>query len=133
MTQYAFGAGRKHRTRPRYDQTSPQAVAICDGCGFRVQHNHLREQRDYRGGSTPVGLGIWVCASCQDVPQPYFARQLLRPDPVPVRNPRPDFNPSYDILAQNNDHIISQDDKGIVTQGGSDGGIAEVTEEHGFG
>ncbi len=88
--QYSFGAGRKHRTQPRFDASNPKAIAICDGCGFLVQHEHLREQKDYRGGSTPVGLGIWVCATCEDKPQPYFRRQLLRPDPVPVQHPRPD-------------------------------------------
>jgi hypothetical protein len=131
--QYAFGQGRKRRTKPRFDQRDPHAIAICDGCGFLVQHNHLREQRDYRGGSTPVPLGIWVCASCQDQPQPYFARQLLRPDPVPVRNPRPDYNPSNDILTQGGDNILAQDGGDIVTQAGSDGGIAAVTEDNNGG
>ncbi len=131
--QYSFGAGRKHRTRPRFSASDPQALAICDGCGFLVQHNHLREQKDYRGGSTPVGLGTWVCASCQDMPQPYFSRQLLRPDPVPVRNPRPDYNPRYDILAQDGSSIIAQDGGDILTQGGSDGGIAAVTEDNNGG
>lgn len=88
--QYAFGRGKKHRTGPEFDSKSPRAIAICDGCGFLVQHDHLREKTDYRGGSTPVGLSLFVCASCDDVPQPYFGRLLLRPDPVPVRRPRPD-------------------------------------------
>ena len=88
--QYAFGKGRKHRTAPKFDAHNPKAVAICDGCGFLVQHEHLREKKDYRGGTVPVGLSLYVCASCDDVPQPYFSRLLLRPDPVPVRNPRVD-------------------------------------------
>lgn len=129
MTQYSFSGSRNRRTAPRFSASDPRAIAICDGCGFLVQHNHLREQKDFRGGSTPVGLGIWVCASCQDQPQPYFSRQLLRPDPVPVRNPRPDFNPSNDILTQDGDRILAQDGDGIVTQAGNDIGIAGVTEE----
>ena len=88
--QYAFGQGRKRRTQPEFDAKNPRAVAICDGCGFLVQHTHLREKKDYRGGTVPVGLGIYVCASCDDVPQPYYRRLLLRADPIPVRNPRPD-------------------------------------------
>lgn len=88
--QYAYGRGKKHRTGPEFDAKDPRAIAICDGCGFLVQHTHLREKKDYRGGSTPVGLKLYVCASCDDVPQPYYSRLLLRPDPVPVRNPRPD-------------------------------------------
>lgn len=90
--QYAFGRGKKYRTQPKFDAKSPQGVAICDGCGFIVQNAHLREKKDYRGGSVPVGLGIWVCASCDDMPQPYYSRLLLRPDPVPLKHPRPDSN-----------------------------------------
>jgi hypothetical protein len=88
--QYGFGRGRKHRTQPEFDAKNPQGIAICDGCGFLVQHTHLREKKDYRGGTVPVGLGIYVCASCDDVPQPYYRRLLLRADPIPLRNPRPD-------------------------------------------
>lgn len=88
--QYGFGRGRKHRTQPEFDAKNPQGIAICDGCGFLVQHTHLREKKDYRGGTVPVGLGLYVCASCDDVPQPYYRRLLLRADPIPLRNPRPD-------------------------------------------
>lgn len=88
--QYAYGKGRKRRQPPKFDARDPRGLAICDGCGFLVQHSHLREKMDYRGGAVPVGLGLRVCASCDDVPQPYYRRQLLRPDPVPLHNPRPD-------------------------------------------
>jgi hypothetical protein len=88
--QYAHGQGKKRRTKPKFDAKNPQGIAICDGCGFLVQHSHLREKKDYRGGTTPVGLSLMVCASCDDVPQPYYRRLLLKPDPVPLLNPRPD-------------------------------------------
>lgn len=88
--QYAYGQGRKHRSQPQFDNKSPRGLAICDGCGFMVQHTQLREKKDYRGGSVPVGLSLQVCASCDDVPQPYYRRLLLKPDPVPLQNPRPD-------------------------------------------
>ena len=115
--QYAYGRGRKRRTQPKFDAHDPRAIAICDGCGFLVQHSHLREKKDYRGGSVPVGLGVWVCASCDDVPQPYYRRQLLRPDPVPVRNPRPDYNPTYYILDEDGiQRIISQDDEPLIQE-----------------
>ena len=107
--QYAFGRGRKFRTQPKFDAKNPFGIAICDGCGFLVQHKHLREKKDYRGGSVPVGLGLYVCASCDDVPQPYYRRQLLRPDPVPLRNPRPDYNPTWYILDEDNVQIIAQE------------------------
>jgi hypothetical protein len=88
--QYGFGRGKKHRTQPDFDAKSPRGLAICDGCGFMVQHTELRQKKDNRGGSVPVGLSLRVCASCDDVPQPYFSRLLLRADPIPLKNPRPD-------------------------------------------
>ena len=115
--QYGFGRGKKHRTQPTFDAKSPRGLAICDGCGFMVQHSHLREKKDYRGGSVPVGLGLYVCASCDDVPQPYYSRLLLRPDPVPLRNPSPDYNPSYFVLDENGiQRIVAQDDKPIIQE-----------------
>ncbi len=129
MTQYAFGQGRKHRTRPRFDAHNPQAIAQCDGCDFQVQHNTLREQYEYRGGSAPVPTGVWKCPSCIDVPQPYFSRQLLKPDPVPVRNPRPDYNPTTYVLTEDGTGVVATEaDEPVVTQPGTDGGIADVTE-----
>lgn len=88
--QYAHGKGRKRRTQPKFDAHNPRGLAICDGCGFMVQHLELREKKEYRGGAVPVGTGLRVCASCDDIPQPYYRRLLLRPDPVPLLNPRPD-------------------------------------------
>ena len=116
--QYAHGRGRKRRKQPEFDAHNPRAIAICDGCGFLVQHNHLRERKDYRGGAVPVGLGIMVCASCDDVPQPYYRRQLLRPDPVPVQKPRPDYDtpPRY-ILDENGImRLITEIDEPIITE-----------------
>lgn len=115
--QYAHGKGRKRRTKPRFDPKDPRGIAICDGCGFLVQHSHLREKKDYRGGTTPVGLSLMVCASCDDVPQPYYRRLLLKPDPVPLRNPRPDYNPTNYILDENGVmRIVAQDDQPIIQE-----------------
>lgn len=113
--QYAFGRGRKYRTQPKFDARDPRAIAICDGCGFLVQHSHLRMKKEYRGGSVPVPTGLMVCASCDDVPQPYFRRLLLRPDPVPVRNPRPDYNPTNYILDEDGTQIIAGENYDSVT------------------
>jgi len=51
--QYGFGRGKKHRTQPKFSAQSPQGLAICDGCGFMVQHSELRQKQDYRGGANP--------------------------------------------------------------------------------
>lgn len=115
--QYAFGKGRKKRGKPVFEANNPRAIAICDGCGFLIQHTELREKRDYRGGSAPVGLGIYVCASCDDVPQPYYRRLLLKPDPIPVQNPRPDYNPTYYVLGEDGvQRLVTEDDQPIIQE-----------------
>lgn len=83
--------GPRVRIKPGWTQ-DPVGFAICDGCGLPTMHNELRERMEYRGGMTPVGTGLQVCARCDDVPQAYFQLQVLRPDPVPLQNPRPDDN-----------------------------------------
>lgn len=78
------------------------AYALCDGCKFLTYHNDLREQMEYRGGTSPVGTGWLVCRNCYDTPNAQFAPPLLKPDPVPTRNPRPDDG---------------EDKRGLVTEG----------------
>lgn len=77
------------RRRYRFSRSNPEPRAVCDRCGFEVAHSELREQKEYRGGDAPVGTGVLVCGGCYDQPQPFFARPLVKNDPVPVRNPRP--------------------------------------------
>lgn len=83
---------RKYRQKVRIDKNSPEAVAMCQGCGFWVLNRDLVQAMDYRGGWSPVPTGLWVCATCDDVPQPYFQRQVLPADPYPVPNAFPDPN-----------------------------------------
>ena len=108
-------SGLKLRSRApiNIDVNNPRAVAVCDGCGMWTMHNSLVEKHDYRGGVTPVGLNLWVCGVCDDVPNPYFSKMVLGPDPVPVRNPRPEAYPANDpnkmlfICADYNTPIIT--------------------------
>lgn len=74
------------------------AQAQCDRCSWWVQRSSLMEQMEYRGGTSPVPTGIFVCAHCYDVPNPQGALnvEVLRQDPVPVMNPRPDQT-TYDL------------------------------------
>lgn len=101
---------RKYRERPIVSWRDPAALAICDGCGFLVNHRHLREKVQYRGGNSPEPTGLFVCATCDDVPQPYFKKQVLPPDPVPVINPRPDDqagkSSGYGYLTTNSDNSV---------------------------
>jgi hypothetical protein len=61
--QYGFGRGKKQRTQPTFDAKSPRGLAICDGCGFMVQHTELRQKKDYRGGSVPVSLSALLATT----------------------------------------------------------------------
>lgn len=89
QTQRNIRRGR--RPAPRFNAKNPEGLALCDGCSFLVNHVDLKKQMEYRGGAAPVWTGTMVCDRCLNVPQPYFQRQVLRPDPIPLVNPRPDI------------------------------------------
>lgn len=94
----------------------PVGFGICDGCGFAVMYSDLREKMEYRGGMTPVGTGLRVCGTCDDVPNPYFQLQVLRPDPVPLQNPRPDDHEICGVieLEDGNGGIELEDGSGLI-------------------
>lgn len=83
--------GTRKRIQPGWTD-NPKGFAICDGCGLPCMHDDLRPNMDFRGGMTPVPTGTMVCGRCADEPQAYFQKQVLRPDPAPLPNPRPDDN-----------------------------------------
>ncbi len=89
---------RRQRVLVHVDPKHPVGVAMCDGCGLWVNAPHLRQRMEYRGGWSPVGTGLWVCGACDDVPQPYYRRQVLGPDPVPLAHPRPDPSVTPPVL-----------------------------------
>lgn len=67
----------------------PQALGICDRCGFRYTHSHLRWQFDFRGPQLQ-NTRLLVCRRCEDVPQDQLRPIILPPDPMPIQNPRPE-------------------------------------------
>lgn len=110
-------SGLKLRSRApiNIDVKNPRSVAVCDGCGMWTMHDHLVEKREYRGGTTPVGTGLWVCGVCDDVPNPYFSKMVLAPDPVPIKNPRPEqalvgYSGYGYLVTENGDALVSNDD-----------------------
>lgn len=108
---------RRSRPAPRFDARDPRAIAICDGCGFLVQHEILREKQEYRGGLTPVGTGLYVCPRCDDVPNPFGQLQVLPPDPRPVTNPRPDTTPTWYLITENGDILTDENGDPFVVDG----------------
>lgn len=82
---YASRAGRA-----RTSMRNPRAHAICDRCGFRYNHDELRFQFDWAGTSL-INKQILVCQRCIDKPQQQLRAIILPADPVPIRNPRPEY------------------------------------------
>lgn len=81
--------GQRERIKPGWTY-DPVGFAICDRCGLSCMHSDLREDMQFRGGMAPEPTGLMVCGNCEDVPNAYFKKQVLRPDPEPLPTPRPD-------------------------------------------
>lgn len=86
---YPRGYVRQRKVAPR---AWGGAAAQCDRCSDWVEHSSLRDQLEYRGGTAPVPTGVWVCGRCWDEPNPQDSlnTQVLKQDPEPVMNARPD-------------------------------------------
>lgn len=88
-------------SRAAISRLHPRAIATCDRCGFRYNHDQLQWQLQWTGPHLQ-NLRILVCKSCLDVPQEQLRTIILPPDPVPIENPRPeqyvsDNNPNSPI------------------------------------
>ena len=69
---------------------SPRAFGTCDRCGIWYNLHKLKWQREW-AGTQLVNRGWLVCDGCLDEPNPQLKARLMPPDPVPVRNPRPEL------------------------------------------
>ncbi len=75
--------------RASVNSRSPVAHAICDRCGFRFNHPHLRWQYQWVGPRIQ-NVRQLVCQSCLDKPQEQLRTIVLPMDPVPIMNARPE-------------------------------------------
>lgn len=75
--------------RARTDPTYPQAHAICQRCGFRVNHVDLSWQYQFRGTKLQ-NIQLLVCQDCLDIPQEQLRVIIIPPDPLPIINARPE-------------------------------------------
>jgi hypothetical protein len=84
-------SGPWHPTgRGKVSQTNPQALAVCDRCGFTYNHVDLAWQYDWAGIQLQ-NKRILVCDTCLDIPQPNGQKTIIiPPDPLPIMNPRPE-------------------------------------------
>lgn len=62
----------------------PQALGICQRCGFMYNLVELRWQYDWKFSPRLFNQGIRVCESCLDIPQMSGRPFVLPPDPLPV-------------------------------------------------
>jgi hypothetical protein len=80
--------------RSRYtavDPYNPEAAGRCDRGGeIRRRSELLREMR--WAGNNLVPTGFFCCREHIDPPNPQDRIPMIGPDPVPVRDPRPDID-----------------------------------------
>lgn len=118
--------------RAKVSSRNPRAFAICDRCGFLMNHVNLQWQYDWAGASL-INKRMLVCNECNDVPQSQLRAIVVPADPVPIQNPRiQDYataetntratsgqnaiNLKTGIPVVNGDTRITEDDKVRVTQ-----------------
>lgn len=87
MGGYPSGA----RGRATVDPRRPQAWGICDRDGFRHNRRDLRWQYQWQG-ATIQNQRILVCQRCYDELQEQLRAYAVPPDPIPIRDPRPDLS-----------------------------------------
>lgn len=81
----SFKYGKYTKITPR----KPKAVGTCDYTGFLVRHRDLIQQMEYRGNGL-AWTGYWVYKDFADKPNPQNQAKVIKPDPVPIRNARPE-------------------------------------------
>ena len=67
----------------------PRAFGVCDACGFWFNHHKLRYAVEWQGTQL-VNLRFLVCERCWDKPNDQLRAKIVPPDPVPIRDPRPE-------------------------------------------
>ena len=76
--------------RARISARRPEALAICQRCGFMYNLSDLQWQWDWQRGPRLFNLRIQVCETCLDIPQESGRTIVLPPDPIPVKYPVPE-------------------------------------------
>lgn len=107
-----FPSGAKGRAR--VDPRNPAAYAICDRTGFRVQHNTLRWQFEWQGAQLQ-NRRILVRPESLDEPNPHLRAYSPPPDPIPIRNPRPDMS---DMVSSWTPYLTDEDGNLITDEFG---------------
>lgn len=106
--------------RARVSASRPQALAICDDCGFTFNLVDLRPRVQWAGVKLQT-FNMLVCRTCWDVPQEQLRTIIIPPDPIPVLNPRPErystIVPSFVATESSifaGDDIATEDGKTLI-------------------
>jgi hypothetical protein len=77
------------RARPKYsvDPENPNALGVCDRCGFLYNHKKLSRVVEWQGKHLR-SIALLVCETCLDKQQLHTI--LIPNDPVPIMDPRPE-------------------------------------------
>lgn len=108
---------RRPHGRAFVDPSNPQAFAVCDRCGF--WHNRVDLQPQFIvSGPSVVNTNMAVCERCMDDLQWNLQTIVVPPDPLPIRDPRPE-NFAVDeidyLTASGGSHIVTTANEQIVT------------------
>ena len=74
----------------RVSRSRPRAAAVCDRCGLWANHVDLVPQMEYQGLRLGRRGNLLVHRACRDVPNGTRRAQRLKPDGLPIRDPRPE-------------------------------------------
>jgi hypothetical protein len=80
---------RNHGKYTHMRKNDPRGIALCDYSGLMVRHADLIRQMEYRGTGL-VWTGFLVYKKFADKPNAQNLTPLIKLDPVPLPNSRPD-------------------------------------------
>lgn len=109
----------KPHGRARINPSHPQAIAVCDRCGFQYNHVDLSWQMEW-AGTRLINKNLLVCKTCMDTPAPFLRTYVLPADPVPIKDPRP-----QDMTDARNNFLVTEG--GTVIEDDSGDGIVTST------
>jgi hypothetical protein len=78
-----------HGKYTKMSKRYPRGIARCDYSGLMVRQASMKRQYEYRGTGL-VWTGFMVNPKFSDVPNPQNLTPLIKADPVPIVNTRPD-------------------------------------------
>lgn len=103
---------RNHGKYTHMYKNSPRGIARCDYSGLMTRHSNLVRQMEYRGTGL-VWTGYMVNSKFTDVPNAQNLTPLIKLDPVPIVNARPDSQIDAQTTLAETVGVITIDVSGI--------------------